>query len=218
MEPSTAASRISESILRLLDRGGPIVVGISAGPLLSPVLRALSTEPLPWDRVRFVMTDEIAGSPADPRSRYRLAYEALFSRIGFRPGRVLRFWSEGAPPETVTAYFGQMVALALELPPGEAPRLDLVLLELSPDGSVGSFIPGSPALDSGGVLAHAVEIGGEVHFTIGGDAIRRAREVIVVGAGPEARSPVLDALRPLEGEAVFLPVAETGVSTPASQS
>jgi 6-phosphogluconolactonase/glucosamine-6-phosphate isomerase/deaminase len=111
-----------------------------------------------------------------------------------------------------------MTSEFLDVPPGELPALDLVLLELAADGSVGAFVPGSPALAEGGGFACPVEVAGEIRYTLTGSAIRRARRVVVVGAGAAEASTVVAALRPPEGELVCLRARETGPTGTASQT
>jgi 6-phosphogluconolactonase/glucosamine-6-phosphate isomerase/deaminase len=192
-------------------------VAVSSGPLLLAVLPALAMLEIPWARVRFLMVDDLPVPPSDPRSRYRQVYEAFFSKLGLRPGHVLRYWSEGDPPEAVAGYYGQMVAEVLEVPPGDLPRLDLVLLELAPDGAVGAFAPDSTAAEPGGGFARTVEAAGQLRYTITGDTIRRAGKVAILGTGGLERSPVVEALRPASGELHRLSVSETRSPGAASQ-
>ena len=216
MDVESIAALVAGMLQEALASRENAAVAVSASPSVLAVLGALASLGLPWERIRFLMVDEVAVSPSDPRSRYRRAYDAFFARIGFRPGRALRYWSEGEPPETVAGYYGTMASEIFEIPEGEIPRLDLALLELAPDGSVGSFVPGSPALESGTPFALPVTVDGEVRYTLGGDAIRRARRVVVLGAsGPDA-STVIPGLRPADGELVCLPIAETGPHGSAS--
>lgn len=218
MDPEAISIVVAESIRGTLAVRDTASVAVSSGPILLAVLSSMATLGLPWERVRFLMTDEVAGAPTDPRSRYRQVYDAFFRRIGFHPGRVLRFWSEGAPPEEVAGYYGGMTAELLDLPQGELPVLDLVLLELAPDGSVGAFTPGSASLGPGGGFARPVEVGGELRYTLTADAIRRARRIVVVGAGAVEASEVVAALRPVDGELVVLHIGETGPPGAASQT
>lgn len=218
MDPESVALLVADTLRRLLAVQDSVSVAVSSGPLLLAVLSALATRALPWQRIRFLMADELAVPPSDPRSRYRALYDSFFSRIGVRPGNVLRYWSEGAPPEDVAAYYGQMTAEVLESPPGALPRLDVVLLEIDGEGTVGAFAPGSPALADGGAFARPVEKSGELHYTITGDPVRRAGRVFVLGTGRFEDSPVVAALRPTDGELLCVRVSETAPPGTASHS
>lgn len=216
MDPESVALLIADTLRRLLAVQESVSVALSSGPLLAAVLSALAGRELPWRRIRFLVSDEFAVPPSDPRSRYRELYESFFSRIGLPPGNVLRYWSEGANPAEVAAYYGQMTAEVLELPPGALPRLDVVLLEVDGDGTVGSFTAGSPALEEGGGFARPVESAAGLRYTITGDQVRRAGRVFVLGAGKFEDSPVVAALRPPEGELVCVRISETAPPGPAS--
>lgn len=218
MDVESIAVRIAGMLQEALASRENAAVAVSSSPAVLAVLGALASTGLPWQRIRFVMVDEIAGPPSDPRSRYRLLYDAFFSRIGFLPGRALRYWSEGDPPETVAGYYGTMASEIFEIPEGEIPRFDLALLELAPDGSVGSFVRGSPALEAGTPFAVPVTVDGELRYTLAGGTIRRARRVVVLGAEGTEGSPVVAKLRPDDGELVWLPTAETGPAGAASHA
>ena len=217
MEVEEIALRIAETLREALATRHLVTAAVSSGPAVLGVLTALSTLDVAWPRVRFLMVDEIAAPPTDPRTTYRQVYDAFFSRIGFLPGRALRYWSEGTVPDEVASYYGVMAAELLDLPPGEIPRLDAVLLELAPDGAVGAFLPGSAALEPGGGFARSLDVGGEIRYTLTGDVVRRARRVFLLGRGGFDGSDVVPRLRPDDGELVCLRVGETGPGRTASQ-
>jgi 6-phosphogluconolactonase len=87
-----------------------------------------------WSGVTVWFTDERCVPPDDERSNYRLANEALFSRVE-QPPRVMRMQGELGPEAGAEAYAAEL---------GDDPDFDLILLGLGPDAHIASLFPGRP--------------------------------------------------------------------------
>lgn len=107
-----------------------------AGPFLRRV---------PWASARVLFGDERCVPPDDPASNYRMAREALLSRVPLAPARVHRIRGEDPPAAAAAAYEAELRA-ALGAGPGALPRLDVALLGLGTDGHTASLFPRSAAL------------------------------------------------------------------------
>ncbi len=136
----------------------------------------LAGMPVEWGRVTLLFGDERCVPPNDPESNYRMAREALLSRVD--AGAVLRIPGElGA--EAAAAIYDAAV--------GRMQPLDLVLLGIGEDGHCASLFPGHPALSATGwaVAVHDAPKPppDRVSLTLG--CLRNARRVIflVTGAG-----------------------------------
>jgi 6-phosphogluconolactonase len=111
------------------------LTGGSAATQLYPVLASVD---LPWDRIHVWFGDERAVAPTHADSNFRLAHDALLSKVGVPEAHVHRVLGELAPAEAATHY-----ARALE---DVAGVLDVVHLGLGPDGHVCSLFPGHALL------------------------------------------------------------------------
>jgi 6-phosphogluconolactonase len=100
---------------------------------------------IPWDKVYFFLSDERNVLPDDPDSNYRLANEALLSKIPAK--HVCRVPTEMNDAAGAAQAYEQTLREVFRLAPGEFPRFDLVLLGMGPDGHTASLFPGSAALD-----------------------------------------------------------------------
>ena len=144
-----------------VQRRGRFCVALSGGstPKGMYSLLAASSTPIPWERVYFFWGDERYVPPTDPESNYRMAYEAMLSRVPVPPQNIFRIPSEEKDPELAAQQYEQTLIKFFGLNSGEFPRFDLVLLGLGPDGHAASLFPDSTALKEASrlVVANWVE-------------------------------------------------------------
>jgi 6-phosphogluconolactonase len=107
--------------------------------LLAPELRGT----LDWPRVHVFWVDERCVPPDHADSNYGMALDALLRHV--RVGSVHRMRGEDEPQQAARAYEAELVE-SFGMPAGEAPRFDMLLLGMGPDGHVASLFPGTPAL------------------------------------------------------------------------
>jgi 6-phosphogluconolactonase len=115
----------------------PRFVALAGGSTPRPLYERLAACDFPWSETEVFFGDERCVPPDHPDSNYRMAHEALLSRVQARvhrmPGETC---SAAAYEEELNTVFG----------PG-LPEFDLVLLGLGVDGHTASLFPGDPALD-----------------------------------------------------------------------
>ncbi|MSP55224.1 MAG: 6-phosphogluconolactonase [Myxococcales bacterium] len=109
-----------------------------AGPL-----RALQVD---WSRTYVYFGDERCVPADSPTSNFRMASEALLSKVPLPASRVFRIEGELAP-KIAAARYGAVLSAA--------PPLDLVLLGMGDDGHTASIFPDTPELDSPGAMSGA---------------------------------------------------------------
>jgi 6-phosphogluconolactonase len=152
--------------------------------LARPPLR----EQMRWDRTWVFFGDERAVAPDHPDSNYRMAHQALLSKVPIPPAQVARIRGESDDLETAAADYGRRLTEVFECRRGQLPRFDLILLGMGVDGHTGSLFPGSPVLKEvfrpvAAVHAGAASIPQRITFTL--PVINAAAHVMFLVAGAE---------------------------------
>lgn len=181
-------------------RAGRFAVALSGGNTPRALYGALAEgefrSRIAWDRVHFFWGDE-RSVPADhPDSNYRMAYEALLSRVPVPPANIHRIETERGPAEAAAAYeatLREFFALTL----GASPRFDLILLGIGEEGHTASLFPGSAALEEHERLVVAVYVEklktDRVTFTL--PVLNSAAEVAFLVSGKSKAAAVKQTLR-----------------------
>ena len=193
-----AAHLFVEEARRSIDETGRFTVALAGGSTPKRAYEILATEyggskDLDWSRVHAFFGDERTVPPNHEDSNYRMANEALLSRVPV--GGVHRMRGELDPREAATLYERELVAFF-----GAPPVLDLVLLGIGEDGHTASLFPRTPALDTRDrwAVENPVEKLGTTRLTLTIPAINAARRVAFLVAG-EGKAEALGEI--LEGNA-----------------
>ena len=145
-ELSEAAARVFvEKARRSIDESGRFAVALAGGTTPKATYEILVREyggpkGLDWSKVHVFFGDERTVPPDHEDSNYRMAQEALLSRVPV--GSVHRMRGELDPREAATLYEKDLEEFF-----GGPPVLDLVLLGMGEDGHTASLFPRTPALD-----------------------------------------------------------------------
>ena len=117
-----------------------------------------------WARTDIVFGDERFVATDDTRSNYKMAREALLSRVPIPPERVHAVPTGAPTPDDAAAAYDRTLTTLVDAvipnevrnprPPGRG--IDLVLLGVGPDGHTASLFPGSPAVNERSRYAVAV--------------------------------------------------------------
>jgi len=86
--------------------------------------------------------------PDHPDSNFRMANEALLSKVAAKPEQVWRMAGENPNVAEAASDYERRLHESFGIPAGQLPRFDLVLLGMGPDGHTASLFPGSPNLPS----------------------------------------------------------------------
>lgn len=189
--------------------GSQFSVALSGGSTPGALYRRLAEDPhrqrIPWEQVHIFWGDERCVPPDHPGSNFRLADEALLSRIPVPPGNVHRVHGELEPEAAAHAYAAELRAFF----GAQWPRFELVLLGLGGDGHTASLFPGSAALQETARSVVAVT----AHYqnrpasrvTLAPPAINAARQVLFLVTGT-AKAEIVQAV--LEGPAGRFPAQQ----------
>ncbi|HJQ31161.1 MAG TPA: 6-phosphogluconolactonase [Pyrinomonadaceae bacterium] len=187
-----AARRIVELARGAIDERGAFSIALSGGSTPRRVYELLAGDEfrgqVDWKSVHVFFGDERTVPADHAESNYRMANEALLSRVGLPPENVHRIEGLGDAAANASAYESVMRGFF-----GDAdwPRFDLVMLGMGDDGHTASLFPGTVALSEqrAWVVANWVEKFQTWRITLTAPAINAARRVLflVTGAGKAER-------------------------------
>lgn len=169
---------------------------------------------IPWSRIHFFWSDERHVPPDHPESNYRMANEALLSRVPITQSNVHRVPSDNPDAADAAAEYERTV---VETTGQSLPQLDLILLGLGSDGHTASIFPGSDFLHETKRLVAAPWVeklqtyritmalpllnnGASVVFLVSGS--EKAKIVKEIFEGPETFPA--QAIKPVRGQLLWL--------------
>jgi len=126
---------------------GKFTVALSGGSTPKSLYSVLARSALPWDKIFFFWSDERHVPPDHPESNYRMAKEALLSKVPVPPENIFRVRAEEKDANVVARDYEEALRSFFHLRPGQFPRLDLILLGIGPDGHTASLFPNTAALN-----------------------------------------------------------------------
>ncbi|MBI3328919.1 MAG: 6-phosphogluconolactonase [Nitrospinae bacterium] len=129
---------------------GLVTVALSGGSTPQAMFQRLASDALrdrvAWDKVHVFWGDERHVSPDHPESNYRMAHEALLSKVPVPAAHVHRIKTENPDASQAADEYARELRAFFRLGAGHVPRFDLVLLGMGPDGHTASLFPGTEAV------------------------------------------------------------------------
>jgi len=195
-----AAALVLECYQTALTRRGQFHFALSGGSTPRALFERLATPEwaarFDWGQVHLWWSDE-RDVPADsPDSNYKMAYDALISKVPVPAANVHRVQTELGSIDAAAHYVGEIVTglkdevAVIEDAPGPAfvlNPIDLILLGMGDDGHTASLFPGTTAISEKGriVVANWVPRLNTMRITFTYPLINAARTVafLVSGAG-----------------------------------
>ena len=126
---------VAGAVAAFLD-AAPRTVALSGGNTPKPVYERLATVGYDWADVDVFFGDERCVPPDHPDSNFKMANEALLSKVPARVHPMYDCDADGYTAE-LRAVFGDV----------DVPSLDLDILGIGDDGHTASLFPGKPALE-----------------------------------------------------------------------
>ncbi len=123
---------------------GRFVMAVSGGQTPWVMLRALSTQDVPWDKVHVFQVDERVAPAGHPDRNLAHLRASLLEKAPLSADHIHAMPVEVSDLEAAAAQY----AVTLQDIAGSPPVLDLVHLGLGPDGHTASLIPGDSVLDA----------------------------------------------------------------------
>jgi 6-phosphogluconolactonase len=215
---ATEFGQLAADAVRVKGRFTVALAGGSTPKSLYELLAGDLVPNLPWDKIYFFWGDERHVPPDHPDSNYRMANEAMLSKVPAPAQNISRIHGEEKDANAAARAYEQEIKTFFRLRPGEFPRFDLILLGTGPDGHTASLFPGSTALQENSrlVVPNYVEKFKSYRITLTLPVLNHAACVMFLVSGAEKASIVREILenpsaglpsqtvRPANGELVWL--------------
>jgi len=145
-----AAELVASAANEAVGERGRFSIALSGGSTPKSLYTLLATNArtsLPWDRMFFFFGDERHVPPTDPESNYRMADEAMLSKVPVAQTNVFRVEAENPDAAAAAQAYEQTLRKFFALEAGQLPAFDLILLGMGPDGHTASLFPGTEGLN-----------------------------------------------------------------------
>jgi len=186
-----AAAVIAEEARIAVAARGRFLLAVSGGKTPWLMLRALSTEVVPWKHVHVVQVDERVAPAGHADRNLTHLRETLLEHAPLRPEQIYAMPADAPDLEAAAARYAQ----TLREIAGTPPVLDLAHLGLGPDGHTASLVPGDPVLEvADRDVAITVMYQGRQRMTLTYPILNRSRKILWVVTGAEKVS-MLDRLQ-----------------------
>ena len=147
----TAAAEFLQAAREAVQKKDSFRVALAGGSTPKALYELLSNNPLlqamvPWRKMQVFFGDERHVSPDDVQSNFRMATEAMLSKVPVNAKQVHRIKGEMANAAEAAEEYEEEMRASLHLESDQLPRFDLVLLGMGPEGHTASLFPGTKAL------------------------------------------------------------------------
>lgn len=219
-----AAEKFVEIAKDSIEKRGVFTVALSGGSTPKKLYALLATEPfrsqIEWQKIQFFFGDERFVPKDSEESNYRMANEALFSKVEIPVENIHRFVTENGDAKTVAEAMENEIREVFDLKENEFPNFDLVFLGMGADGHTASLFPETTALKENKriVVENYVPKFETFRLTFIFPTINNARNIIFLIAGADKAETLHEVLygefqpekfpsqmvKPIDGRLIFL--------------
>lgn len=199
-----AAETIVGLITETLRRKDNFSIALSGGSTPKNLFTLLADDSslrvqVDWDKVHFFWGDERHVPPDHPDSNFRMAYEAMLSKVEVPAENIHRVRAEEQDASNAAEEYEDELRTFFNLKPGELPSFDCVLLGMGPDGHTASLFPGTEALHEQKrfVVSNWVEKFQTYRITLTAPTLNNGDNIIFLVSGEEKAEVLREVL---EGE------------------
>jgi 6-phosphogluconolactonase len=194
---------------RIAPLQGRVAIALSGGSTPRRLFQLMGSDfsgEFPWARMHFFWGDERFVPPENPESNFRMANEALLSKVPVPPGNIHPVPTEGMEiDDAARAYERELQGFygGRALQPGKF-LFDVQFLGLGEDGHTASLLPGEPVLNERTGWVAAVAHGRpETRITLTYPAIESSRYIAFLVSGAAKR----DILQKVRTQSADVPAA-----------
>ena len=181
-------------------------VALTGGPTARLLYQILAAPPyvdqISWDKWHVFWTDDACVSPSDAATNLKLATESLLQFVPI-PARNIHPIDGEVDPDSSAEQYAETISSVLE---SSQPSLDLVLLEVEPDGSTASLTADSEPTTESERLVISNTDGDTPRVTFTLPLINAARTVSFLASGSSKASILKEIIEP-EGAPPTFPAA-----------
>ena len=204
-----AAAEVVRIAAESIEARGRFSIALAGGNTPRRTYELLATthrSEIDWPGVTVVFGDERFVGPDDPRSNYKMAREALLSRVAIPPGQVLPVPTDSPTPAAAADAYDRTLRDALVS--DDRTTVDVALLGIGTDGHTASLFPGTPAVNERSRWATAVAAPTTVQpavprVTTTLPFLNAARYAIFLIAGADKRPVIEQILRVAPGASPY---------------
>jgi len=193
----TAAEMFVNLALENLKSKKSMAVALSGGSTPKTIFDILANDAalrdqMPWDSVHFFWGDERHVAPDHTDSNYRMANEAMLSKVPVPPGNIHRIRAENPDAGKAADDYEQELREFFKLKAEQIPSFDCVLLGMGPDGHTASLFPATKALHERKrlVVSNWVDKFQSYRITMTTPVLNNADIVIFLVSGEEKAEPL----------------------------
>jgi 6-phosphogluconolactonase len=137
---------------------GSFNVALAGGSTPKALYSLLVNDPalrpqVPWDKTHLFFGDERHVPPDHADSNFRMATEAMISKLSLKPEQVTRIKGEYPEADQAALEYEKSLRDYFHLKSAEYPRFDLLLAGMGNEGHALSLFPGTKALHADGRIA-----------------------------------------------------------------
>jgi len=150
-----AAQEFVQAAATAVRERGAFHIALAGGSTPKALYSLLVSDPalrsqVPWDKMQVFFGDERHVGPGHPDSNFRMASEAMLSKVPLTANQVTRIKGECTDAEQAAREYEDALASHFQLKSGELPRFDLLLVGMGNEGHTLSLFPGTKALHADG--------------------------------------------------------------------
>jgi 6-phosphogluconolactonase len=174
---------------------GRFTVALSGGSTPRSLYSLLATayqSAVPWKQIFVFFGDERHVPPDSSESNYKMANDAMLSKVPIPAENVFRIRAENPNAESAAQAYEESLRKVFHLVPGEFPRFDLTFLGMGPDGHTASLFPDSAGLNETRrlVVANWIEKFKTYRITLTLPVLNNSRSVVFLTSGAD-KAPML---------------------------
>jgi len=202
-DSQTVAQAAADEFVRLareaLQRKGKFTVALSGGStprtlysILAERTQKTTGPEIPWAQIHLFFGDERHVPPDHADSNYRMANEAMISKVPIPAANVHRIHTENKDAAAAAADYDRTLAEVFSLSSNGLPRFDLVFLGIGPDGHSASLFPDTTGVQelSKRVVANWVPKFNSFRVTLTRPVLNNAAQVMLLICGAD-KAPAL---------------------------